>query len=122
MFVCNFYLVYLPLVWDKLVDYLALHMHIHPVDYIAALVRVNRISPVALDIGIHHHIAVAVDNNNSHPMNYRQLNAKHQHGRLLQMPQSKEIAAKHTNDKHKKQERKKNNKIKPLIRIILCTL
>ena len=77
-------------------DYLAHHKHIHPVDCIVALVRVDHIlrgSP-ELDIDTRRHDDDVDEDNNNHPMNYRQTNVIHQHGRLLQMPQSIEIAAK----------------------------
>lgn len=86
-------LLYLPLVSDKSVDYLALHRHIHPVHCIAALVRVDRIVFVASRTRSHRQIVAVVADNNSHPMNYRRSNAIHQHGQLLQRPQSTEIVA-----------------------------
>lgn len=68
-------------------------IHIHPVECIAELVRVNQILSLAMDIHMHHPLAVAGDNN-TRPMNYHQTNVIHQHGLGLQMQQSKEIAAK----------------------------
>lgn len=83
-------------------------MHIHPVNYIAAMVRANRISLQVLDIHIRHQFVVVVGNN-SRPMNYRQTNAIRQHGRLLQMPQSIGISAKCGNEKKKKYETPESN-------------
>lgn len=96
-------------------DYLAPHRHIHPVDYIVAPVRVNQIVFLASRTHIHHQIVAVVADNNNHPMNYHQSNAIHQHGRLLQRPQSKEIVA----NTYKGEKTTTTKKIKPLIRIII---
>lgn len=76
---------------------MALRTDNHLVHCIAALVQVIRIYSNVGELGTRTRrrlVDSVVDSNSSHhPMHCHQTDARHQHGRLLQMPQSKEVAA-----------------------------